>query len=123
MAPGGNSGSGGCQPAGGASSRDWARREQSCRESALLPRWGFAEDAPAIYANAAIDWKQFAGQTIALAGATHPWSNAIAPLLPQFTILTGINVVIDFQLETDVPGRAADQARPRQQRRPTSSCS
>jgi len=31
----------------------------------------------AIYANAAIDWKQFAGQTITLAGAIHPWSNAI----------------------------------------------
>src|SRR6266516_1873012 len=35
---------------------------------AMLPRWGFAEDAAATYANAAIDWKQFAGQTLTLAG-------------------------------------------------------
>jgi multiple sugar transport system substrate-binding protein len=53
-----------------------------------------------MYAGAAIDWKQFAGQTITLAGAIHPWSNAITPLLPQFSKLTGIGVVTDFQLET-----------------------
>src|SRR5881227_1951167 len=67
---------------------------------AMLPRWGFAEDVAATYANAAIDWKQFAGQTITLAGAIHPWSNAIAPLLPDFTKLTGIKVATDFRLET-----------------------
>jgi multiple sugar transport system substrate-binding protein len=66
----------------------------------MLPRTSFAEDAAAAYASAAIDWKQFAGQTITLAGAIHPWSNAIAPLLPDFTKLTGIKVVTDFQLET-----------------------
>ncbi len=71
---------------------------------AMLPRWGFAEDVAAIYANASIDWKQFAGQTITLAGAIHPWSNAITPLLPEFTKLTGINVVTDFQLETTFLG-------------------
>src|SRR6266478_3662084 len=70
----------------------------------MLPRWSFAEDAAAIYANAAIDWKQFSGQTITLAGAIHPWSNAITPLLPEFTKLTGINVVTDFQLETTFLG-------------------
>jgi multiple sugar transport system substrate-binding protein len=68
------------------------------------PRWSFAQDTAAPYANAAIDWKQFAGQTIALSGAIHPWSNAITPLLPEFTILTGINVTIDFQLETTYLG-------------------
>jgi multiple sugar transport system substrate-binding protein len=67
---------------------------------AAAPRWGFAEDTAAAYASAAIDWKQFAGQTITLAGAIHPWSNAVIPLLPNFTRLTGINVVTDFQLET-----------------------
>ncbi|PYV29247.1 MAG: hypothetical protein DMG22_23500, partial [Acidobacteria bacterium] len=67
---------------------------------AMLPRWGFAEDATATYPNAAIDWKQFAGQTLTLAGAIHPWSNAITPLLPDFTELTGISVVPDFRLET-----------------------
>jgi multiple sugar transport system substrate-binding protein len=68
--------------------------------TAMLPRWSFADDDAAIYANAAIDWKQFSGQTITLAGAIHPWSNAITPLLPHFTKLTGIGVVTDFQLET-----------------------
>jgi multiple sugar transport system substrate-binding protein len=66
----------------------------------MLSRTSFAEDAAAAYASAAIDWKQFAGQTIRLTGAIHPWSNAITPLLPEFTKLTGINVVTDFQLET-----------------------
>jgi len=65
---------------------------------AMWPRRGFAEDAATAYASAAIDWKQFAGQTINLAGAIHPWSNAMTPLLPEFTKLTGINVVTDFQL-------------------------
>src|SRR5438874_13638615 len=76
---------------------------------AMLPRWGFAEDAAAGYANAAIGWKQFAGQTITLAGAIHPWSNAITPLLPDFIELTGINVVPDFRLETTYLGALAVQ--------------
>ena len=76
---------------------------------AMLPRWGFAEDIAALYANAAIDWKQFAGQTIALAGAIHPWSNAITPLLWDFTKLTGISVVTDFRLETTYLGALAIQ--------------
>jgi multiple sugar transport system substrate-binding protein len=67
---------------------------------ATLPRWSLAQDAAADYANAAINWKQFAGQTITLAGAIHPWSSAIAPLLPDFTRLTGISVITDFRLET-----------------------
>lgn len=71
---------------------------------AILPRWGFAEDVAAIYAKAAIDWKQSAGQTITLAGAIHPWSNAITPLLWDFTKLTGISVVTDFRLETTYLG-------------------
>ena len=71
---------------------------------AMLPRWGFAEDVAAVYANAAIDWKQFAGQTITLAGAIHPWSNAITPLLWDFTKLTGISVITDFRLETTYLG-------------------
>ena len=70
----------------------------------MLPRWGFAEDVTALYANAAIDWKQLAGQTITLAGAIHPWSNAITPLLWDFTKLTGISVVTDFRLETTFLG-------------------
>ena len=45
-----------------------------------LPRWGFAEDSAAANANAAIDWKQFAGQTIALSGASDPCSTTIGGL-------------------------------------------
>lgn len=74
---------------------------------AALPRWSFAEDRATTYAKANIDWKQFAGQTISLSGAIHPWSNAITPLLPEFTRLTGINVTIDFQLETTYLGALA----------------
>ena len=66
----------------------------------MLPRTSSARDAAAAYASAAIDWRKFAGTTITLAGAVHPWSNAIAPLLPDFSNLTGINVVSDFQMET-----------------------
>ncbi|MDA9473785.1 substrate-binding protein [Bradyrhizobium sp. CCBAU 65884] len=65
----------------------------------MLPRTSLAVDDQA-YASAAIDWKQFAGQAITLAGAIHPWSSAITPLLPDFTKLTGINVVTDFAPET-----------------------
>jgi multiple sugar transport system substrate-binding protein len=70
----------------------------------MLPRRSLAEDDAAAYADAAIDWKQFAGQTVTLAGAIHPWSNAIAPLLPNFTKLTGINVITDFQMESTFLG-------------------
>jgi multiple sugar transport system substrate-binding protein len=76
---------------------------------AMLPQWSFAEDATAGYANAAIDWKQFTGHTITLAGAIHPWSNAITPLLWDFTKLTGISVVTDFRLETAYLGALAIQ--------------
>jgi multiple sugar transport system substrate-binding protein len=71
---------------------------------ATLPRWSLAQDTAAAYASAAIDWKQFAGQTITLAGAIHPWSSAIAPLLGDFTNLTGISVSTDFRLETTYLG-------------------
>src|SRR5260221_3029132 len=57
-----------------------------------------------MYASDAMDWKQFSGQTITLAGAAHPWSNAITPLLQHFTELTGIRVVTDFQSETKFLG-------------------
>jgi multiple sugar transport system substrate-binding protein len=70
----------------------------------VLPRWALAEDYAAMYKSAAIDWKQAADQTIMVAGATHPWSNAITPLLPQFSELTGIKVVTDFQSETEFLG-------------------
>jgi multiple sugar transport system substrate-binding protein len=76
---------------------------------AMLPRWGFAQNVTANYVNAAINWKQFSGQTITLAGAIHPWTNAITPLFPDFTKLTGISVVPDFRLETTYLGALAIQ--------------
>lgn len=76
---------------------------------AMLPRWGLAQDVATPYVGAAIDWKQFAGQTITLAGAIHPWTNAITPLLADFTELTGISVVPDFRLETTYLGALAIQ--------------
>ena len=71
---------------------------------ATLSRRSFAQEAGALYASAAIDWKQFAGQTITLAGAIHPWSSAINQVLPEFTKLTGISVITDFRLETTYLG-------------------
>ena len=44
------------------------------------------------------------GRTITLAGAIHPWSNAINQVLPDFTRLTGISVITDFRLETTYLG-------------------
>ena len=76
---------------------------------AMLPRRGFAQNVTANYVNAAINWKQFSGQTITLAGAIHPWTNAITPLFPDFTELTGISVVPDFRLETTYLGALAIQ--------------
>jgi len=76
---------------------------------AMLPRRGFAQNVTANYVNAAINWKQFSGQTITLAGAIHPWTNAITPLFPDFTELTSISVVPDFRLETTYLGALAIQ--------------
>lgn len=103
MVPGGNSGSGGVPTSRRSFVKGLGAAGAVLPAVGLLPRQGLAEDAPPADA-AAIDWKQFAGQTIALSGAIHPWSNAITPLLPEFTILTGINVTIDFQLETTFLG-------------------
>ena len=68
-----------------------------------------AQDVTMPYAGASIDWKQFAGRTITLAGAIHPWTNAITPLLREFTELTGINVIPDCRLETAYLGALAIQ--------------
>ena len=76
---------------------------------AMLPGRGRAQDVTMPYAGASIDWKQFAGRTITLAGAIHPWTNAITPLLGEFTELTGINVIPDFRLETAYLGALAIQ--------------
>lgn len=62
--------------------------------------WAEAADLSA-YTSANVDWKQASGATLQVAGATHQWSDAIVPLLPMFTELTGIKVVTDFQSEAE----------------------
>ncbi|WP_102225672.1 ABC transporter substrate-binding protein [Acidimangrovimonas sediminis] len=68
---------------------------------ALIGRGAMAATDLSAYTSADIDWKQFKGTTLQLSGATHPWSSAIQPLLPQFTELTGIEVRADFQSEAE----------------------
>lgn len=60
-----------------------------------------AEKAKAEYASAKIDWKSQTGKTIVLAGLQHPWMEAITPLIPQFTALTGITVDVQTQSESE----------------------
>lgn len=68
----------------------------------LLTRRAWAQAADlSPWTSANVDWKQASGATLQLAGATHPWSDAILPLIPMFTELTGINVVTDFQSEAE----------------------
>ena len=50
---------------------------------------------------AQIDWMQEKGKSIVLAGEQHPWMNAVQPLLPLFTRLTGIEVKVQIQAETE----------------------
>src|SRR6266481_4410969 len=104
MAPGGNPLNGRLPVSRRTFVKGFAATGAALSGMAMPLRWSFAEDAAAMYASAAIDWKQFSGQTITLAGATHPWSNAITPLLQNFTDLTGIRVVREFELETKFLG-------------------
>lgn len=54
-----------------------------------------------LYADAKIDWQQQKGKTIVLGGLEHPWMNALVPLAPVFTALTGIEVNVEKQSETE----------------------
>ncbi|MCY4459221.1 MAG: extracellular solute-binding protein [Albidovulum sp.] len=53
------------------------------------------------WASADIDWMSQAGKTIVLNAVQHPWTDAITPLIPHFTELTGINVDVQTQSETE----------------------
>ncbi|MFN8455775.1 MAG: extracellular solute-binding protein [Anaerolineae bacterium] len=53
------------------------------------------------YTDAGIDWQQAAGEEIILGGLEHPWIEALTPLLPQFTELTGIKVTPQIASETE----------------------
>ena len=60
-----------------------------------------AQQAGADYTAAQIDWRQAEGTDITLAGLTHPWMDAIEPLIAQFTELTGITVNVEKQSESE----------------------
>ena len=53
------------------------------------------------WAAAGIDWMQQKGKTLVLGAEQHPWTNAIIPILPHFTRLTGITVTVQPQSETE----------------------
>lgn len=61
----------------------------------------YAQEMLEQYTDAGIDWRQAEGTSIVLAGLEHPWMNAVAPLLPQFTELTGIDVRAELQSESE----------------------
>lgn len=72
-----------------------------CAGGMPLSRRAWAEDAAGEFAAANIDWKQASGTTLVLAGLQHPWMEAVVPLLPQFTELTGIEVEVEQQSESE----------------------
>ncbi|MBN9233962.1 MULTISPECIES: ABC transporter substrate-binding protein [Phyllobacteriaceae] len=54
-----------------------------------------------LYAGAKVDWQRYKGQTIVLGGLEHVWMHAIVPLISLFTQLTGIEVKVEKQSETE----------------------
>lgn len=68
-----------------------------------VPLWAadvFEEMKPQ-WTAANIDWMQQKGKKIVLGAEQHPWTNAIQPILPHFTRLTGIEVELQPQSETE----------------------
>ena len=59
------------------------------------------DDVKDQYLNAGIDWRQAAGSKIQLAGLTHPWMETIRPLVPIFEELTGVEVEVVEQSNTE----------------------
>ena len=59
------------------------------------------DDVKDQYLNAGIDWRQAAGSRIQLAGLTHPWMETIRPLVPIFEELTGVEVEVIEQSNTE----------------------
>ncbi|MEM6463659.1 MAG: extracellular solute-binding protein [Pseudomonadota bacterium] len=59
------------------------------------------EEVGSQWTSADIDWKSQSGKTIVLNAVQHPWTEAITPLVPLFTELTGIDVEIQTQSETE----------------------
>lgn len=72
----------------------------SLRNTPLFAAEAF-EQIKGQYLSSKIDWQQAKGTAITLAGLQHPWMNAIKPLISHFTALTGIEVTVDEQSETE----------------------
>jgi multiple sugar transport system substrate-binding protein len=62
---------------------------------------------PSAYKGANINWKQYSGQSITVAAESHPWWSTVAPLLPCFKQLTGIDVKPDVLGEDQYVSRVA----------------
>lgn len=59
------------------------------------------EEVGSQWTSADIDWKSQSGKNIVVGAVQHPWTDAITPLIPLFTELTGINVEVQTQSETE----------------------
>ncbi|WP_018182148.1 ABC transporter substrate-binding protein [Kaistia granuli] len=59
------------------------------------------DDIKGQWESAKMDWKRQSGATIVLNGVQHPWMDAITPLVPHFTKLTGIEVKVQTQSESE----------------------
>ncbi|MEL7030473.1 MAG: extracellular solute-binding protein, partial [Pseudomonadota bacterium] len=59
------------------------------------------EEVGSQWTDADIDWRAHAGTTLVLAAVQHPWTEAITPLIPLFTELTGIDVDVQTRSETE----------------------
>jgi multiple sugar transport system substrate-binding protein len=70
----------------------------------MTKRVSFADSNQVVldsFKGADIDWTAFKGEKLTLGAMTHPWSAAIEPALPLFTELTGIEVKLSTQSETE----------------------
>ncbi|NAZ37849.1 extracellular solute-binding protein [Rubellimicrobium sp. CFH 75288] len=78
-------------------------RRSVLRTGSLLAGAGLLSAAglPLRAQDSGIDWRQAAGTRIVLAGLQHPWMDAIEPLVPRFTELTGIEVTVEKQSESE----------------------
>ena len=56
----------------------------------ILDRYG--REAQDQYTSARINWKRYAGTTLAFAASANPWVTGIQPLFAEFTKLTGIKI-------------------------------
>ncbi|MEO1103092.1 MAG: extracellular solute-binding protein, partial [Pseudomonadota bacterium] len=62
---------------------------------------GRGEEVGSQWTSADIDWRAHEGTTLVLAAVQHPWTEAISPLIPLFTELTGIKVDVQTRSETE----------------------